>query len=232
MRRMNPGRLELCAIVLFILPTVTSCKQYSVADEEYQRRACASNLRQLAHALQAYRQDYGRFPPATFSDEATGNVHSWRLALLPYMEHAPLFEAYRTDEPWNSPANQHLTELGEIVDLRCPSNHSGPLHQTNYVMVVREPPDDSSNDSETDSSPAILIVEVANSGIHWAEPRDLVFDEMSFKINDPDKLSLSSHHPDGVHVLRSDGTVEFLSVGLSPDEVRALLEETVPRKVE
>ena len=49
-------------------------------------------------------------------------------------------------------------------------------------------------------------------------------DEMSFKINDPDALSVSSHHPEGAHVLFADGTVVFLENDMEPDDVRRILE--------
>ena len=43
----------------------------------------------------------------------------------------------------------------------------------------------------------ILLVEIANSTIHWMEPRDLNAAEMSFVINDPGTPSISSPHPHG-----------------------------------
>ena len=38
----------------------------------------------------------------------------------------------------------------------------------------------------------IMFVEIANSDINWMEPRDLVFDQMSFRVNDPKGKGLGS----------------------------------------
>ena len=63
----------------------------------------------------------------------------------------------------------------------------------------------------------IMVVEVENSRIHWMEPRDLKFDKMSFRVNDPSGNSSGSLHKmrewfqiDYVHyahVMMADGAV-------------------------
>ena len=47
------------------------------------------------------------------------------------------------------------------------------------------------------SSCTIVVVEVVGTGIHWAEPRDLSFEPMSFRVNDPNGKGISSEHPNG-----------------------------------
>ena len=65
--------------------------------------------------------------------------------------------------------------------------------------------DDGRNFLET-----ILLVEVADSGISWMEPRDLNIDQMNFAINDLSRPGIRSHHRGGAHALFADGTVRFL----------------------
>jgi hypothetical protein len=89
------------------------------------------------------------------------------------------------------------------------------------------------------TSHTILIVEVADSGIRWTEPRDLSFDEMQFNVTDPRTGSvhgLSSRHisdfwgcfcdPEvfcGAHVLMGDGSVRHVAPDARPELLRAML---------
>jgi hypothetical protein len=112
----------------------------------------------------------------------------------------------------------------------CPSDPSCWQNgETNYVMItgpgtmfedgkapkLREIRDGAEN--------TIMVVEVAKSGIQWMEPRDLEFDKMSFRINDPTQPSISSRHPYGALVLRADGSVHFMRNDTDPAVVRALI---------
>jgi len=74
---------------------------------------------------------------------------------------------------------------------------------------------------------AIIVVEIADSDIHWTEPRDLNFDEMSIQINDKSKPSISSHHVHGAMVCYADGSVHFLDESTDPEELRKLLTENL-----
>ena len=68
----------------------------------------------------------------------------------------------------------------------------------------------------------MIIIEIADSDIHWMEPRDVLLSELSMKINDRSKRSLSSYHG-GACVLRADGTVELLDDAATEERVRELL---------
>jgi hypothetical protein len=80
----------------------------------------------------------------------------------------------------------------------------------------------------------LLVVEVAKSGIHWMEPRDLKIDTMSFKIDGPAGKSVGGNHPlkfgwfgnhgRCAHAVSADGRrVRCLSDETSPDELRSML---------
>ena len=72
----------------------------------------------------------------------------------------------------------------------------------------------------------ISVVEMSDSGIHWAEPRDLKADEMSYRINDPDQPCIRSRHNGGANVAFCDGSVtlrrrlSFPGTHQSPDDHR------------
>ena len=68
----------------------------------------------------------------------------------------------------------------------------------------------------------IALVEMSKSGIHWMEPRDLNYDEMSFKINDPNGQGLRSEHPGVVNVLYADGAVRSVRQDVDPQVLKRL----------
>ena len=68
-----------------------------------------------------------------------------------------------------------------------------------------------------------MVVEVADSGTWWAEPHDLSFDQMNFKINNSKRQGISSYHPGGVNVAFCDGSVRFLNDSTNPQLVKAML---------
>ena len=67
-------------------------------------------------------------------------------------------------------------------------------------MRIRDITDGTSN--------TVMLVEVADAGIHWMEPRDLTFAEATVG-------KASSFHADGFNSLFCDGSVHFLDNDLS-----------------
>ena len=127
------------------------------------------------------------------------------------------------------PTQPQLADEFQPVVFRCPAA-TGPAHETSYVVVtgaetlfpgdhslkLREIPDGTSK--------TIAIVEVANSGIHWMEPRDLTLDEALAGINPPSRApAISSNHSGGAMVGWGDAHVSFLPNDMAIDKLRALL---------
>jgi prepilin-type processing-associated H-X9-DG protein len=189
-----------------------------------------NNLKQIGLALQSYHDTYKCFPPAYVADADGKPMHSWRVLLLPFFEEAGLkrlYESYDFSEPWNGPHNSELSV--EFPILFCPSEE-GDFLNTSYVAVVGPEtawPDTAAmriRGIRDGTSKTISVVEVANSGIHWMEPRDLTFEEALRGINVPgNKPGISSKHPGGANVLFCDGSVHFLSDKIPADTLRALL---------
>jgi prepilin-type processing-associated H-X9-DG protein len=191
------------------------------------RYLCKCNLKQIGLALHNYHDRYGSFPPAYIADEDGKPMHSWRVLLLPFVEESNLYEEYRFDEPWDGPNNRKLHK--QVVSIyRCPSATDNDI-MTSYVAVVGPatawPGSESTKfkDFSDGASNTIMIVEMANSGIHWMEPRDLHVLKMHPWINAKSSQAISSNHPGGACVLFADGSVRFLPTGFSPDKLKALL---------
>lgn len=196
------------------------------------RSTCADNLRQIARAMQAYEAANGCFPPAYVTDQRDRPMYSWRALLLPYLD-SDLADRFHFDEPWDSPRNRMVTDL-TIGLFQCPAQPNAQPSTTNYLMVVGPHTISNGRDpvkmADITDGPAdtIMVVEVADSDIHWAEPRDLRFDRLQFGVNE--RRGISSHHPGGANVAfcaehseEQDDLVRFLADSTNPYLVRAML---------
>ncbi len=79
-----------------------------------------------------------------------------------------------------------------------------------------------------DPSKTILVVEVAEPGINWAEPRDLYVGQMAPGINPKSGQGVSSFHKGGANVLFADGHVEFLTDDTDPKRLAAMFDVNPP----
>ncbi len=141
---------------------------------------CALNLRAIATALLNYEEQHGCLPPAYVCDKDGKPAHSWRVLILPYLELEPLYKMYKFDEPWNGPNNRLLAEYMPSLYV-CPAALKAgrnPPPMTSYVVVTGADtafPGCKSRRFEPMTAPrsdTVMVVEVANSDIHWMEPRD------------------------------------------------------------
>ena len=209
------------------------------AREAAHKSTCHANLFLLAYMLQIYHDTEGTLPP-TFAIDSKGNrLYSWRVLLMPYLDQAQFYETYDLAQPWDHPANLRRANEIDFIGFTCwsgpnfqdprSSDFPKPPRYTDYVAVVGPGtafpgPESVSFDQITDGREnTILLVEIAGSTIHWSEPRDLDFETMSFKINDPSKPSISSAHADGPGVVFADGRFYRLSESIPPEIVKGLL---------
>ncbi|NLE37571.1 MAG: DUF1559 domain-containing protein [Pirellulaceae bacterium] len=219
------GMILVCGgiLVALLLPAVQAAR------EAARRMQCTNNMKQITLALHNYHDAYGQFPPAYTVDDTGKPLHSWRVLILPYMEDSYLYEQIRLDEPWDSPHNMAVAGQYCPHYYRCASDAVGNFTDTSYVMVVGPGciSDGSGAKSIADvkdgTSNTILVVEMADSGIRWTEPRDLDAVTMSYQLNDPaNKSCISSMHPGGVNVAMADGSVQFLSEHTDQNTVREM----------
>jgi hypothetical protein len=197
----------------------------------YRRSHCKNNLKQIGLALHNYHDAYGCFPPAFIADDQGRPMHSWRGLLLPFLDEGPLYNRYRFDEPWDGPNNRQLAD--KIRDIyTCPEEREkgAPVPpETSYLAVVG--PDTAwpgskgraLSEIKDPASETLMVVEVADSGIHWMEPRDLHVLQMAPLINSQSGQGISSRHKGGAQAMLVDGAVRFISQNLSRGTIRGLL---------
>ena len=198
---------------------------------------CQNNLKQIALGLHIYHDRYGCFPPAYVADEQGRPMHSWRVLILPFVEHADIYAQYNFDEPWDGPSNRRLLSMKVPSVFRCPEDSGSPT-ATSYVAVVGPQtmwPGSAClklGDIADGTSNTLMVVEIANSGVHWMEPRDLEFADLPMSVNPESGGGISSLHryeswwpkrPYGANAVMADGAVSMLPTELSPEKLRALL---------
>jgi len=208
---------------------------------------CMNSLKQLEFALYNYHDEHGHFPPAYIADSNGKPMHSWRVLILPYLEYQPLYELYDFDEPWDGPNNSKLAAQRPEL-FACPADASTDgTTTTSYVAVVGPKtmwPGTSTVDVEAIPDGAgntIHLVEVADSGIEWMEPRDLSFEEAVAGINPSSGSGISSRHKfeiakfiskPGANVSFADGRAGSFANDVPADVLKALLTRDGNEKVD
>ena len=145
-----------------------------------------------------------------------------------------MYDEYDFTEPWNGPNNRKLGKT-RLTVFECPSvRHRGVI--TDYVAVTGPhtawPGDKATavEDFSDGTSKTILLVELANSDIHWMEPRDLTLDEVLS--TGPQSWQAVANHDRtegyfvvrrwaGAHVAFADGAISLLTRPF-PDDLETL----------
>ena len=153
------------------------------------RNSCLNNMKQILLALNNYESAHGAYPPPYVADADGKAMHSWRVLILPYLEHAALFKKYRMDEPWDGPNNRELWEdMPEVY--RCPGCDACkrlgvkpfgdvPANSANYFAIVGENSAWSAATKRTRQelrargADTLLVMEHTGKREPWTAPVDL-----------------------------------------------------------
>ena len=171
-----------------------------------------------------YHDVYGSFPPAFIPDENGKPMHSWRVLILPYLDQQALYDQYDFDQPWDSPANQMVTNNMPRI-YGCPSNPNTNGNTTHYAAVfgpncvftgaegtkMRDITDGTSN--------TLLVGEVEGSSIPWTKPEDI---DITLHPTLTDPAGFHSHHTGGSQFLIADGAVRFVSENINQQTLQNL----------
>ncbi|PHQ36233.1 DUF1559 domain-containing protein [Rhodopirellula bahusiensis] len=207
--------LLVCAGLL--LPAVQAAR------EAARRMSCSNNIKQIGLALHNYHVAYNQLPPAYTVDEDGNRLHSWRVAILPFMEQQALHQQIDLSKPWDAPENAAVASI-VVPAYACPSKVGDPL-MTTYVAVVDPSgmfegaiPTKFGQVSDGLAS-TILVVETENENeVHWMSPEDIDLETLL-------ERSENDSHVGGGNVLLGDGAVKFITNSIE----RGLLEALVTK---
>ena len=186
-------------------------------------------LRTLGEAIVQYRTEHGDLPPVV--SRPGGLQHSWRALLAPTWvvrcDHPDRID-YCFDEPWDSPHNRDALRVSTLFcRYTCPlENPTEGYNLASYVMMVRPAVKDPSTGRLAQPAlpdDAVLIVESANCGIEYGEPRDLDWDTLWQGDSPFGPGKLNSLHDGVVKAVRVDGKVIDIPKNLPKEKLRKLL---------
>lgn len=179
----------------------------------------AEKLKQIGLAMQAYFDQYQTYPgPAVYGKDGKPLL-SWRVALLPYLNHGDLYEQFRLDEPWDSAHNKKLLAKmptvyrgpGDKDDAATPFQvfvGKGTMFEGPKGLGYRDIPDGISY--------TIAVVEAATI-VPWTKPEDLPYSAIG-RIPE-----LGGESPDVTYALFADGKVHALKRQFDPDALRVAI---------
>lgn len=183
---------------------------------------CKSNLKAIGLGLQAYHASNGHFPAAYSGSQP---VHSWRVAMLPWLDHQASFDAYDFASPWDSAPNQKLLTL-RPAEFACPEIST--TTDTSYLAILGaqtawpfEMPSRYVNFKDGASN-TVMLVDWHHLATEWTRPRDVDYADLISQFHTDQKHSAGSGRP-STNMLFADGSVRIVSKDIDDSVLRMIL---------
>ena len=183
-------------------------------------------LKRIGLAMHSFHDTYKRFPPASARTSKTRQPkedyppHSWRVALLPFVEQADLHDQYRFDEPWDSPENLKILEKMPAV-YRHPKD---PFETTDTCYFALTGPGTVFSGEEgtrivdiRDGTSNTLMIVEAKRAVPWTKPEDIPYDPAQ------PMPELGGHFKGGFNTAFCDGAVRFIADSIDEKILRGLI---------
>jgi hypothetical protein len=169
------GAAVLCFGCLLLVP----CSQQIRDGEAWVYSA--NNLKQIGLALHYYVETYGRLPPAVVRGQDGQPLYSWRVSLLPFLEHDSLYRQFKLEEPWDGPHNkQFLAKMPKVYALPWGESAASAEGQTRYQVFVGPGTaferDGLTWDDFPDSLADTLLAVEGGEAVPWTKPADLPYE--------------------------------------------------------
>ncbi|HUG19620.1 MAG TPA: DUF1559 domain-containing protein, partial [Planctomycetaceae bacterium] len=218
--KIGDGAGEMIAL---LVPAVTQARTAA------KRSQSMNNMKQIGLAMHNYHEVHGHLPPAVVIGPDGKTPHSWRVAILPFIEGAELYQAYRQDEPWDSEHNKKLLEQIPGV-YRDPLDDGFSTNTSYFVFVGKGTAFESKTGNRfgdfTDGLSNTLMAVETKKDIPWTKPDDLSFDP------DKDVEELGGFYEGGFIALICDGSVRFIPESLDEKILKLLIQrndgQTIP----
>ncbi len=205
------------AVASIALPAIAKTR------ESASRMQSMNNMKQIGLAMFMYLDKNNHFPPAVVMGPDGKTPHSWRIEILPFIEQTNLYNQYKMDEPWDSPANKKV--LAAMPDIfRSPPEERGANNASYFVLTGPKTMFSGKDGIKIGeitggTSNTIMFVE-AKRDIPWTKPEDIDCD--------PAKPlpTFGGHFPGGFCAGYADGSVRWITAQTPADVIRDLIDPT------
>jgi hypothetical protein len=212
------------------------------------RMQSCENMKQIGLAMHCFAAaNNSTFPPAYSAAKDGKPLLSWRVLILPYMEHASLYKEFRLDEPWDSEHNRKLIS-------KMPNEYRSPIGElseggrTAYLTVRGKKtvfpgnPGLAFRDVMDGTPDTIMTVEVSDErAVIWTRPDDFEYDDQhplkglrlgaDYRVI-TDKAKGLAHQENAFLAGMADGSVQFLPASIDAKTLNALFTRNGGKRVD
>ncbi len=198
----------------------------SPARNRGQRLSTLNSLKQIGLAMHNFHDAYGHFPPQSLASKDGKRLLSWRVLILPFLEHTALYQEFHLDEAWDSPHNIKLvakmpfayrgSQTDPEVIAAGKTRMVAPL--TKDSIFGRPGGGISFRSIKDGTSNTLLVVEAApDQAVIWTKPEDVEMPQENL-------LSvLLDAAADGFHALIADGSARLFPQTVDDETLKAVL---------
>ena len=195
----------------------------ALAREMKRKAASKNNLFQLARALRSYVDAFQTLPPPAIYGTDGTPLLSWRVALLPFLGQQKLYDRFKRDEPWDSPANRDLLQFMP-KEFILPDTPLKDPNTTYYQLFVGPGAYEPGAKRRTimaipDGPSHTIAIAEGSEPVPWTAPVDLPYSP------DGPLPKLGGPFADGFHAALFDGSAQFFKKEIYADDkaLRALI---------
>jgi hypothetical protein len=142
------------------------------------------------------------------------------VALLPFLEQAPLFQQYNFNQPWDSPGNKQVLAKIPAV-FRDPNDPADSTFSSCYALTgpatVFSGKEGVKFAQILDGTSNTLMFVEAKRDIPWTKPEDIPYDK------EKPLPKLGGHYAEGFLAALCDGSVRFIAQSVDQMLLRALI---------
>lgn len=201
------------------------------------RSVSKNNLKQIGIGMHDYREVHDRFPSGGTVSETGQPQHGWVAQILPYLDHADLYQQIDFHQPWTADVNRRPYEtrlyelispgmMSDVIEQEVPRADDAryqPAHYAANSLVLGINKGLQLDSIKDGAANTILAGEVKAGARAWGSPLNLR--DPARGINQsPDGFGspFTRYDKTGAHILLGDGSVRFVSDHIDPAVLKAL----------